>query len=253
MDEVVLLKLGGSVVTHKGGDCRIDEESLAAISRAIAAHMHPGLLIIHGAGSCGHPEAKRFGIVERGLDPENTAGVYQTHRSVARLNAGVVACLRSAGIEAVGIHALSGSVARNGRLDSFAVEPIRIMLARGIVPVLHGDVVMDIERGATIVSGDQLLAYVARALGATRVGVATDVAGVLDGGRVIPKIGPATAKSLPIGNSSHIDVTGGMRGKVQELLRLAEDGVDSHIFHAARIGDFLSGTDHGGTVVSIRS
>jgi isopentenyl phosphate kinase len=71
---------------------------------------------------------------------------------------------------------------------------------------------------------------------------------VLDGGGcVVPEITRKTASALHIGNSSHTDVTGGMKGKIDELLRLADAGIGSDIFHVSRIGDFLRGTDHGGT------
>ena len=83
-----------------------------------------------------------------------------------------------------------------------------------------------------------------------RVGLATDVPGVLDGGAVVPVVTPASARTLRIGSSSHADVTGGMRGKINELLDLARAGVGSEIFHVSRIPDFLSGRDCGGTKVS---
>ncbi len=47
-------------------------------------------------------------------------------------------------------------------------------------------------------------------------------------------------------------MTGGMRGKVEELLRLSAQGIESHIFHVSRIGAFLDGKDHGGTVIGGR-
>jgi isopentenyl phosphate kinase len=50
-------------------------------------------------------------------------------------------------------------------------------------------------------------------------------------------------------SSSHTDVTGGMEGKVHELVRLAREGVRSDIFHVSRLGAFLDGEPHGGTVV----
>jgi isopentenyl phosphate kinase len=81
------------------------------------------------------------------------------------------------------------------------------------------------------------------------VGLATDVPGVLDGGHVVPEITPETVPKLQIGNSTHTDVTGGMKGKIDELLGLAQEGIGADIFHVSRIGDFLSGNDHGGTKV----
>jgi isopentenyl phosphate kinase len=47
----------------------------------------------------------------------------------------------------------------------------------------------------------------------------------------------------------HTDVTGGMRGKMNELLGLAQAGIESEIFHVSRISDFLAGTSTGGTLV----
>jgi isopentenyl phosphate kinase len=123
------------------------------------------------------------------------------------------------------------------------------MLMLEMVPVIHGDVVMDLSDGACIVSGDQLVRYLAVALGINRVGLATDVPGVLDGGRVVPGVTPAMAPALQIGSSMHTDVTGGMRGKMNELLGLAQAGIESEIFHVSRISDFLAGTSTGGTLV----
>ena len=152
MPEPVLLKLGGSVLTKKGGPGIVRQENLALISREIAGHRRVPLLIVHGAGSCGHPEAHRFRLME-GLTVETLEGVFITHRAVSRLNSIVVTALREQGIEAIGIHPLDSCYAENGRIVSMECRHIREMLCRGIVPVLHGDVVMDGMKGATIVSG----------------------------------------------------------------------------------------------------
>jgi len=76
-----------------------------------------------------------------------------------------------------------------------------------------------------------VVARLALALGSRRVGLATDVAGVLRGGSVIPRIDREILESLDIGGSAKTDVTGGMRGKIAELLILADAGIDSEIFH----------------------
>ncbi|MDD1684512.1 MAG: uridylate kinase, partial [Methanoregula sp.] len=83
----------------------------------------------------------------------------------------------------------------------------------------------------------------------SRVGLATDVPGVLDGGQVVPVITRGTIPRLQIGSSEYTDVTGGMKGKIDELLGLADAGIGSEIFHVSRVRDFLNGSDHGGTIV----
>jgi isopentenyl phosphate kinase len=243
-----MLKLGGSVITDKSRDCAINRDQLASIATAIASADTDGIIVIHGAGSCGHPEAKQYHL-DRGVVAGMTDGIYVTHRAVSGLNDAVVFSLREKGIAAVGVHPLHTAVADKGRLVAFEYRHLEKMLVLGMVPVIHGDVVMDLSKGACIVSGDQLVRYLAVALRVNRVGLATDVPGVLDGGRVVPKITKSTAPALQIGNSMHTDVTGGMRGKINELLGLADAGIGSDIFHVSRILDFLNGTDHGGTIV----
>jgi isopentenyl phosphate kinase len=108
---------------------------------------------------------------------------------------------------------------------------------------------MDGVKGVSIISGDQLVVYLARALRFGRIGLATDVPGVLDGDRVIPVITVCSAGTLPFRASRHTDVTGGMEGKVRELIDLAREGTSSAIFHVDRLGDFLDGKPTGGTVV----
>jgi len=248
MSERVVVKLGGSVITDKGADCAINRAALADIAGAIARAHTSQILVVHGAGSCGHPEAHRYHL-DRGAEAGATEGIFVTHRAVSSLNDAVVSSLREAGIAAIGVHPLHAGVADNGRLVAFEHRHIEKMLALGMVPVIHGDVVMDLSRGACIVSGDQLVRYFAVALQCSRVGLATDVPGVLDGGRVVSEITPGTVANLQIGNSSHTDVTGGMKGKIDELLGLARTGTGSDIFHVSRLGDFLAGNDHGGTKV----
>jgi isopentenyl phosphate kinase len=248
MSDRVILKLGGSVITDKSADCAINRVQLASIAGAIARARNDGIVVIHGAGSCGHPEAKRYHL-DAGASTGQTEGIYVTHRAVSRLNDEVVAALREQGVAAIGVHPLHTAIADNGRLVSFECRHLERMLDLGMVPVIHGDVVMDLSKGACIVSGDQLVRYLAVGLAISRVGLATDVPGVLDGERVVPEIDRDTLPSLRIGNSMHTDVTGGMRGKINELLELADAGIGSDIFHVSRAADFLAGTGHGGTTV----
>lgn len=248
MPEPVLLKLGGSVLTRKGGDGEIRYDTLEDVGKEIGSRRDIPLLIVHGAGSCGHPEAHRYGLMQ-GLNAGNREGIMVTHRAVSRLNTALVDALQEHGTGAVGISPLASCYAESGRIRSMEWRNLREMVNRSLVPVLHGDVVMDGERGVTIVSGDQLVVYLAEVLGFSRVGLATDVPGVLDNDRVIAEITPETVGRLRFGSSSHTDVTGGMEGKVQELVRLAREGICSEIFHVSRLGAFLDGQPHGGTVV----
>jgi len=122
MSERLILKLGGSVITDKGADCVVSRSRLAALAKAVSGAKSCGTVIIHGAGSCGHPEAKRYNL-DRGASCGNTEGIFVTHRAVSGLNDTVVAALRKAGVPALGIHPLHTGIADNGRLVGFRVPP----------------------------------------------------------------------------------------------------------------------------------
>ncbi|MDM7939956.1 MAG: isopentenyl phosphate kinase [Methanothrix sp.] len=231
-----VLKIGGSILTDKKtiGAARLRE--IQRIAEEIAAHPED-LVLVHGAGSFGHIPARRYGLPES-FNPE---GLRATHSSVVRLNELVIDALCKAGVFAMPVHPFSCVLLRDGRIDSFALKPIEEMVRDGLLPVLHGDVAMDATRKAGIVSGDQIVTYVARALQAEIVAVGCNVDGVLFSGEPLREL---TRKDLPsieraLGGSAGVDVTGGMRGKLLEMLDLADAGIMSVIFNAGTEGNVL--------------
>ncbi|MDF1557724.1 MAG: isopentenyl phosphate kinase [ANME-2 cluster archaeon] len=248
MNGLVVLKIGGSIITDKSSST---PKSLADAIERIAqeiAGVSGSLILVHGAGSFGHPLARQFKLTEQ----FDVQGIIETHRSVKSLNATMVDALISYGVPAVPVHPLSCALLEQGRIRDMQMAPLREMVQRGLVPVLHGDVVMDSARGAAILSGDQLVPYIAQKMGAERIGIGSNIDGVLDNqSKTIPDITPSTVDRLRvyISGSSHTDVTGGMLGKVQELVELADKfGISSRIFNASTPGNitrFLKGETMG--------
>ena len=250
----MMLKLGGSVITDKGAgeSGKILHDVLFSIGQEIAIS-GKGAIIVHGAGSYGHPQAAQYRIQE-GVTADNAKGIYAVHVAVSELNTAVVSALRNAGIEAVPVHPFHGMYAKDGILCEYPVSPLQEMCALGLVPVLHGDVVMDRSRGACIVSGDQLVRVFSQVLRISQVGIVTNVPGVLAAdGSVISEITRANIETLfesgTIAGSSGVDVTGGMRGKIEELLSLSDYGISSNVFSKECLFAFLKGEEHQGTVI----
>ena len=250
--DITVLKVGGSAVTDKNaaaGSAKADE--MERIAEEIAGYSGK-LVLVHGAGSYGHVYAKQYGL-DKGFHEE---GFLKTHDSVRELNEMIVQTLRKKGIPAVPLNPLSFSLCDDGRLTFLYTDQILEMLKHNLVPVLHGDVCMDKTRGACILSGDQSLPYVAAALSARRVGLGSATDGVLDSnGKTIPKITPKSFDAVKhyIGGSAGTDVTGGMLGKVSEILELAQkEGIESCIFNANTPGSvaaYLNG-DSIGTLIT---
>ncbi|MDO5843540.1 MAG: isopentenyl phosphate kinase [Methanocorpusculum sp.] len=249
MSEIKIIKLGGSAVTDKSKEGVVNYEKISLMAKAVSANSSDAeFIIVHGAGSCGHPQAKKWKIQE-GVTRENSDGIFETHEAVNRLNSAVVSALRKEGVNAVSFHPFECSFAKNGRLVFCGVEQIKKLISVGAVPVLHGDVVMDESRGACIVSGDQIAPFLAEALGVKEIGIATEVGGVLSNGKIVPEITRENVSEIKFEDAQTADVTGGMRGKIEELLLLADAGISSHIFAPEQTAEYLSGKYKGGTKV----
>jgi len=126
-------------------------------------------------------------------------------------------------------------------------EAIRGALGRGLVPLLYGDVALDGTIGGTIVSTEQVLAFLARQLRPRRLIVVSDMDGVFtrdprldSAAERVPEITRANwdAVRLLLGGSRATDVTGGMRSKVEEMVRLVQEipGLEARILSAGRPG-----------------
>jgi len=162
-------------------------------------------------------------------------GIRAIHGAMKELNRTVVDRLADAGIAAVPVHPFSAAERTTQGELRLGMGPVETMLDEGFTPVLHGDVVAHRGTGATILSGDELVVSLAAALGADRVGVCSSVPGVYDAdGAVLDRIESFKDVVEAVGESDATDVTGGMAGKVRELLSLDAsayvfdlDGLDS--------------------------
>lgn len=252
MSDCIILKIGGSVLTDKTIERRLNVNEIDRVAGEIASANVRDLVIVHGAGSFGHPQAKRFGLDRSGK--RNFIEVALTHEIVKELNRAFIERLVENGVAAVPVHPLSCAISHGSRLNEMSTRQIELMLENGAIPVLHGDVVMDTAWGVSILSGDQIVVHLARRLGAKRVGLGTDVDGVMDGSRIIATITPKTFNDVRalLSGSSGIDVTGGMLGKVNELIKLTGDDISSHVFNASKTGNianFLNGKENFGTII----
>jgi isopentenyl phosphate kinase len=148
----------------------------------------------------------------------------------ARLNRTVVDALQDAGIPVWSLQPSASAHCDGGELESMTLEPVTTALKHGVVPVLYGDVALDESRGGTIISTEQIFAYLTRHLHPDRIILVGTVDGVFDGdplrdpsARQIPEISAANWVSVRalLGGSHGPDVTGGMLAKVAEMVNLA--------------------------------
>ncbi|MFW5938031.1 MAG: isopentenyl phosphate kinase [Halanaeroarchaeum sp.] len=237
-----VLKLGGSVVTDKNDRETVDVTALKRATAAIAEASVEDLVVVHGGGSFGHPNAADRNVsLETGT--HDAADVRAIHQAMGRLVRRVTEELGAAGVPAVPVRPLSAGYRSEDGAVELATEAVATMLEEGFVPVLHGDVIASEGEGATIVSGDELVVSLASSLDADRVGLCSTVPGVLDDdGAVVPVIEAYDDVAAALGGSDSTDVTGGMAGKIRALL---DADVPAAVFGLEKLSAFLAGEEAG--------
>jgi len=257
-----VLKLGGSVITHKNKLLTANLTAIGRLAEEIAEAKIPQLIVVHGGGSFGHPLAKEYAIKEgfRG-EASQLLGFTKTHHAMIILNNMVLEALIQRNIPAMTIAPSSFIVSKSGRITAMTNEPLNRLLKMGSVPLLYGDVVLDSHKGFTVLSGDQLVSSIAVQFGAERIIIGIDEDGLFTGnpkeaGRhsLIRKCKLSELRKLwrKLESTSVYDVTGGMRGKMVELAAAIEAGIPTLIVNASkpqRIYRALRGEEVIGTFI----
>ncbi|HNR97683.1 MAG TPA: isopentenyl phosphate kinase, partial [Anaerolineae bacterium] len=221
------------------------------IAEALRAHPELRLVLGHGSGSYGHSVARRTGTRAGVHGPAQWYGFAEVAAAAGRLNRRVADSLLAAGVPAWCLAPSALVRCDSGQLVAMDTAVVAEALARGLVPLLYGDVAIDQTIGGTIVSTEQVLAFLARRLQPRRVVLISDVDGVFTSdprsdptAQRVPEITPANWPSVQrgLGASRAADVTGGMRAKVGEMVRLAEEvpGMEVRILSAERPGALAS-------------
>jgi isopentenyl phosphate kinase len=256
-----VLKLGGSVITDKEKPLTPNLEAIERLADEIARANVSSLIVVHGGGSFGHHIAKQYNLTAGYGDPVQVVGFSETHRAMTKLNSLVMEALISHNINAVVVQPSSCVVTKAGRIQSMERKPLKRMLNMGLVPVLYGDAVLDSEKGFAILSGDQLVSSLAINFGASRIIMGGDVDGLYTkdpkaskSARLVERVTLEELKfqKHEIEGSKATDVTGGMLGKIRELVPALEQNIQALLVNAIkplRVYKALRGEEVTGTII----
>ena len=234
---IVFLKLGGSLITDKAVAETARTDVLARVAGEIAAALAERptlrLLLGHGSGSFGHIAAERYGVHRGRL--RDWRGYAETAAAASRLDRLVVDALLQAGVPAVALQPSASARTMRGEIVELAAWPIPELWLRGLVPVVYGDVALDAVQGCAIISTERIFAYLTPLLKPALILLAGEVDGVYTadpqrdpGARQVARLTAsawqAEGGAAPplLGASRGVDVTGGMRSKVRDMLDLVQ-------------------------------
>lgn len=233
------LKLGGSLITDKNRPQTARAEVLERLAEeiALARQQQPDLRLVlgHGSGSFGHVPAQRYGTRQGVHTSQEWLGFVEVWRAAGQLNRLVVDACLSVDLPVLAFAPSACIQAEDGMVAAWNLEPLKRALQAGLIPLVFGDVVFDRQRGGTILSTEDLFAFLAKELRPRRVLLAGQEAGVYGDfpacTQLLPLIHPADWAELSHGitGSAAMDVTGGMRSKVEHSLALVQANPDLEV------------------------
>jgi len=249
MKDLLILKIGGSVITEKFSETpKANVKNIKRISREIASfykEKKTPLIIIHGAGSYGHPLVKKTGIDKGIKNLKQLKDFAETQRLQNKLNCIVTKYLIEEGIPAIPCQASSFAVMDSRMLYNMKTSVIKSLVKIGMVPVLYGVPAYDKTQKCSILSGDEIAPYLAIKLKAKKIIHATNVDGVFTSdpnknkhAKLIHEINCKNINYVKncLTGSLSTDVTGGMFKKICGLIGI---GIESQIINALIPGNVV--------------
>lgn len=255
--KLIILKIGGSIITNKEIENSIKWNTVRMLGHEIReALRYLGdirLILVHGGGSFGHPLAHKFKEKKGRYDADAFTAIRENMNVLAST---VTLLFSHLGLKVTHFQSSSIFILNDGKIVKAFLDPITYSLKENIIPILYGDIAVDLSKSYNIISGDSIVAYLADYYDTIKVLYATDVDGVYTEN---PKINPSAKRiekitvlkdketntytiSANIRSEvlSSVDVTGGIYRKILDLARYVNKNIIAYIFNGLVEGNIFN-------------
>lgn len=250
MDELILVKLGGSVITNKSKPFTENTETIKRLAKEIHEARQEKkfkLIVGNGGGSYPHSTSAKYRTNEGFINEKSYEGMAKVQDAASMLNRIIVRELINAGENAVSINPSSCTITENGEIKEMFLEPLIKFLDFDMLPVPYGDVILDLKKGCATVSTEIILGYIGKGLKkkyrVSKIIMCTNVDGIFtkdpnlhSDAELIPSVTPKNIEKVKnyLHGSAGTDVTGGMAHKVERMLELTKIGIETEIINAKK-------------------
>ena len=243
---MILIKLGGSIITNKGKPLSPRKKTIDNILKEIGKIKEP-IIIVHGGGSYGHYWSVKYDMHTKPAKT-NPKGVAIVKNSMVELNKII---LDSAVKNRINSYCLPPTDFMNGnKAIKSKILTINDISKSGLTPITFGDALWFGQKKSYILSGDVIMTIIGKILKPRLSLFVLDVDGVysdLKTKRLIHDF----KKEKPEIKNNKMDVTGGMTRKITEANNMAKAGLKIFFVNGnkpKRITDAVSGKRFEGTL-----
>ena len=243
---MILIKLGGSIITNKEKPISARRKTIYNILKQIRKIKEPKI-IVHGGGSYGHYWSVQYGMHTKPAKYD-LKGVSVVKNSMIQLNRIIL----DAGVKnRLNPYSLPPTDFMSGnRPIKSKILTINDIAKSGLTPITYGDALWYGQKKSYILSGDIIMTTLAKTLKPRLSIFALNVDGVYSNMKS-KKLIYDFKKEKPSISTNKMDVTGGMTRKITEATKISRSGLK--VFFAngnkpERIIDAVSGKKFEGTL-----
>ena len=243
---MILIKLGGSIITNKQKPLSPRRKTIDKILKEIGKIKEP-VIIVHGGGSYGHYWSVKYDMHTK---PAKTSpkGVAIVKNSMVTLNKII---LDSAVKNRINSYCLPPTDFMSGnKAIKSKILTINDISKSGLTPITFGDALWFGQKKSYILSGDVIMTTIGKILKPRLSLFVLDVDGVYSNLKT-KKLIHDFKKEKPEIKNNKMDVTGGMTRKITEANNMAKAGLKIFFVNGnkpKRITDAVSGKRFEGTL-----
>ncbi len=218
--ELIILKIGGDLVSPKTIFRTVNKEKLKEVVRAVKIKYGEGkrFILVHGGGGHAHIPSRCYGLTKM-LNKDNMIGLSITKYLLKELNLEITREFIRNNIPVIQFDTCS--LLRND--SSIDIYVINEALKANFVPIIHGDITV-IDGKSFIVSSDDLVLKLCQHFKPLCAVFVIRERGILDRyGRTIRRISRETILDIADHTDrNYVDVTGGLMKKLDICFKIAK-------------------------------
>jgi len=218
---MILIKLGGSIITNKEKPLTPRKKTVDKIAKSLRKISEP-LVIVHGGGSFGHYWSVKYDMHTKPAK-YNMEGVAVTKNSMVELNKIILDIFLKNKLNPYCLPPTDFMAGNKPILKK--IKEINKISRSNLTPITYGDALWYGQKKSFILSGDKIMTIIAKTLKPKLSIFVMNVDGLYSDFKskdLIYEIGRKEAKI----SETDMDVTGGMRRKVEEATKISKMGLN---------------------------
>jgi len=221
MKNMLLIKLGGSIITNKEKPLSARKKTIDNIAKILKKIKEP-MIIVHGGGSYGHYWSVKYDMHTKPAKYD-TIGVSVVKNSMVELNKIILDSFLKNKLKPYCLPP-TDFVSGNKPITSKIKEMEKIAKS-GLIPITFGDALWYGQNKSYILSGDKIMSMVAKVLKPKLSMFVLNVDGLYSDFKTKELISELKGQK-PVISEIGMDVTGGMKRKVDEAQNIAKMGLN---------------------------